>query len=81
MTFDVYAETISNKQFKFKCPFCWTKYKKNGKPYKKAKRKYHFHGSDGDLSNRVEHRSAHCYGNDEYSTDFNIYITDDTIRI
>jgi hypothetical protein len=81
MTFDVEAETISNKTFRFECPFCWSKYKKNGEPYKTAKRIYHTHGSSGDLSNRIEHRLAHCYGNKKYRCDFNIHITDKTIRI
>ena len=81
MTFDVYAETISNKTFRFKCPFCYSKYKKDGTPYKRSKRIYHTHGSSGDLSNRIEHRIAHCYGNKEYISDFNIHITDNTKRI
>lgn len=81
MTFDVIAESISNKHIRFKCPFCYSKYKKNGDPYKRAKRIYHTHGSNGELYNRIEHRIAHCYGNKEYTTDFNIHITDNTKRI
>ena len=81
MTFEVEAETISAKTFRFKCPFCYSKYKKNGEPYKTAKKIYHTHGSSGDLSNRIEHRAAHCYRKEGYMTDFNIHITDNTKRI
>ena len=34
----VHAKSINKIQFYFECPFCWTKYKKNGEPYKNAKR-------------------------------------------
>jgi transposase-like protein len=81
MTFDVYASTISNKHIKFKCPFCYSKYKKNGEPYKRSKRIFHTHGSNNDLTNRTEHRLAHCYGNKEYATDFNIHIDNNTTRV
>lgn len=78
MTFEVEAKTISNKTFTFECPFCWSRYKKNGQPYKTAKRVIHTHGSSGDLSNRREHRQGHCHLKD---TDFHIHITDNTKRI
>ena len=47
----VEASEINNRLIKFKCPFCWSRYKKDGNPYKKAKRIIHIHGNlDGDLS-------------------------------
>ena len=78
MTVDVEAKTINDKTFTFECPFCWSKYKKNGDPYKTAKRVTHIHGSNGDKSNRVEHRFGHCVYK---RTDFNIHITDNTQRL
>lgn len=78
----VQAETINPIQFSYKCPFCYSKTKKNGQPYTGAKPLYHYHGSDGDLSNRTEYRMSHCkYIPKEYSViEFVIHITDDTIR-
>ena len=79
MIFDVIAETISSRVFRFKCPFCYSKYKKDGTPYKRSKNVYHTHGSNGELINRIEHRAGHC--SKEHNNDFNIHITDDTKRI
>ena len=57
----------------------YSKYKKDGTPYKRSKRLYHTHGSGGELINRIEHRAGHC--SKEHNTDFNIHITDDTKRL
>jgi|TARA_R100000084_G_scaffold99643_1_gene54135 hypothetical protein len=40
----------------FTCPFCVSKYKKNGNPYKYAKPVVHVHGSGNGLGTRT----AHC---------------------
>ena len=78
----VHATSINKIQFYFECPYCWTKYKKNGEPCKNAKRLIHCHGSDNTFENREEHRGAHCIGNngDRYNGSFNIIIDDNTIR-
>lgn len=75
----VYAMSIDKDEIKFECPYCWTKYKKNGEPYKTATRKIHIHGSGERLHNRSEHRIAHCMSK-IYSGGFKIIIDDNTIR-
>jgi len=76
----VNAEKINEKQFTFKCPICWSRYKKNGQPSKTAKRIYHRHGSAGNLNNRIEFRTHHNSINGEYC-EFKIKISDNTLRI
>ena len=78
---DVIASHISKKTIKYTCPNCYSKYKKDGKPYNKAKRLIHKHGSNNNLNNRIEHRSHHkCEGNSDSYDSVNIHITDATIR-
>lgn len=72
------ADWISKKQFAYTCPYCWTKVKKDGKPYKNARNIQHIHGSCGDLSNRTESRSSHC---PIVSENVEILITDSTKKI
>lgn len=43
-------------QSDFECPWCWTMYKKDGTPYKRAKRTIHFHGAHVGFL----HKSGHC---------------------
>jgi hypothetical protein len=57
---EVHAHTITKKYFYYTCPFCWTRYKKNGEPSLRGKPGTHFHGSGGGLSNRRTHRVNHC---------------------
>jgi hypothetical protein len=57
----VKASKIDNIHIYYECPYCWSKYKKNGEPYKTAKRITHQHGSCNDFSNRTESRISHCY--------------------
>ena len=75
----VIAEEINQFQFMFKCPFC-----RNRKTLKKNTYtlipKLHYHGSCGDLRNRIETRSPHCLNNHPNKEDFEIHITDDTKR-
>lgn len=75
----VNAQSIDGYHIKFECPYCWSKYKKNGEPTKNAKRINHIHGSSGNLNNRNEHRIAHCV-RERYDGGFNIIIDDKTIR-
>ena len=64
----------------YDCPHCWTKYKKNGEPYKTAKRIRHCHGNETHSDvNRTTTRTPHCRGRTNFQ-DFTIEITDNTIR-
>merc|ERR1712154_124777 len=58
---------ISGCQISFTCPFCWTKYNKNGEVSKRAKRSTHRHGAGGILkrgeSKYCGHKCSHCYYN------------------
>ena len=76
----VFAKSVDKVHIRFECPFCWSKYKKNGEPTKNAKKVIHLHGSCGELHNRIEHRGAHCINN-KYNGSFNIIINDDTARL
>jgi hypothetical protein len=76
---EVTAKFVNNYQFGFECPFCFTKYKMNGDPYKNAKRVIHVHGSEGILENRKTVREAHC-NKDSNKRIFIINITDETVR-
>jgi len=72
----VIATEIDKFNFKYRCPCCYTSYKKDGEPRKNAFNKYHTHGSNGDLSNRIEHRTHHGLNPFEVT----IVIDDTTIR-
>lgn len=79
----VIAKSIDRIHIKFDCPFCWSRYKRNGMPYATARRKVHQHGSNGNLINRVETRGAHCDPL-KFPIDmlgFSIHVTDETIRL
>ena len=73
-----HADFVSKTHFAYTCPYCWTKINKNGKPRKNATNIQHFHGSCGDLINRVENRGSHCS-----ISGFNVdvVIDDDTKKI
>lgn len=78
------ASKIDETYIYYKCPFCFTKYKKNGEPYRTAKNVIHKHGSCGDLSNRTEHRSHHkCWNHPANRITYDscyIIINDETER-
>lgn len=76
----VVADTINNTEISFTCPFCYSKHKKDGTPYKNAKRLVHYHSSGFNTDNRIEVREPHCYDNINQK-EFVIYITDMTRRI
>ncbi len=71
----VEAKTINPIHFTYDCPYCYRI--RSGRlvdsPFcKRTKRLLssavptrHFHGSGGDLSNRIEHRVSHCTVNDD----------------
>lgn len=74
----VVADSIDKTHIKFTCPHCFSKYKKNGEPYKRAKNLVHTHGSNNDLSNRRETRVHH---GKRYGDEVEILITDETKRL
>lgn len=78
----VVADSIDKNHIKFTCPHCFSKYKKNGEPYKRAKNRVHTHGSCGDLSNRRETRiHHHDYMRNKFGEEVEIFITDQTKRL
>lgn len=72
---EVHALSVDDKQISFICPYCWSKYKKNGQPYMTAKRLIHYHGSNGNRANRIENRISHC-SKHIYNGMFDIIIDD-----
>jgi len=62
----IIAKTINSNTFTYECPHCRTG---------RAKPKMHQHGSEKNMSNRVENRLADCNGKN-----IEIHITDATIR-
>ena len=79
------ALKVDKTHIYYKCPVCFTKYKKDGTPYKTAKNVVHRHGSSGDLSNREEHRSHHkTYNFPQGNLTYNnvcIVINDETEKV
>ena len=59
----VHATQITETTFRYPCS---------------CKRGFHIHGSNGDLSNREEHRSCHC---SKYDGPACVVIDDDTERV
>jgi hypothetical protein len=80
-TISVEASEITPTLIKFICPQCWSKYKKNGDPYKRAKRVMHIHGNETQSkNNRTTDRGPHCIVNNNDIDSFDIHITEKTIR-
>jgi hypothetical protein len=77
---EVHAHTITKMQFYYTCPFCWTRYKKNGEPSLKGYPGTHWHGSGGNLTNQRTHRVSHCTKSTEKTGSVFITIDDSTIR-
>ena len=79
----VVAKTISKYQIEIECPYdCYTRYNKDGKPSKNAKKVMHYHGSCNDLSNREEkYRMPHCFHNYDSNKRYIMVIDDSTKRI
>lgn len=59
----IHAKAIDDTHIVFKCPH-------------HRRVTYHRHGSCGDLTNRITHRSSHC----EHLGDYHLIIDDETIR-
>jgi hypothetical protein len=72
----VVADSISKKHISYTCPICYYRYNKNGTPRKNSKHLIHLHGSENDLSNRIEHRNPPYH-----TTDLYIKINDATKRV
>ena len=82
-TLHIVADIVSVQQVKYTCPFCWSKYKKDGNPYKNATRICHCHGSDFSVENKTHHVGAHCdtRGSSRKCDNIRIYVTDKTRRL
>tara|TARA_R100001163_G_scaffold11166_3_gene10227 strand:+ start:6092 stop:6361 length:270 start_codon:yes stop_codon:yes gene_type:complete len=79
-TVSVVAQKITPTSIHFKCPECWSKYKKNGEPSLRGKPVIHNHGNEtGSSENRETDRIPHCIRKNHICS-FNIQITNDTIR-
>lgn len=78
---EVKAHKIDNFQIYYQCKHCYSKYKKNGEPYKNAKKKIHIHGSGNDFSNRTESRIPHCSEDRRRASEVLIVIDDTTQKI
>lgn len=60
-TIPVPAKQWNETQLAFECPFCYNKYKLNGKPYKNGHHVYHFHGKcEKDADGNYGVRTPHC---------------------
>jgi hypothetical protein len=76
------ALKITPEQVFYECNVCYERYKKNGLPYKKAKKVIHVHGNEEHSNtNRIIERMHHSNAN--HIKTFNqveIHVTDETIR-
>ena len=45
----------------FRCPYCFTSYRLDGRPRWNARHRTHYHGAGGDWDGSPTHRWAHCY--------------------
>lgn len=70
----VRAIRIDSVHIEYECPVCWTSYKKNGEPTKRARRVVHRHGSNNEFHYRREHRVTHCARVDGSSQPWEVYI-------
>jgi hypothetical protein len=56
----IIADSVDKTFITITCPFCRSKYNKDGKPHKLVKKVFHYHGSGNNFSNRMESRVPHC---------------------
>lgn len=78
---------VTPKGLFYVCPWCWTKYKKNGQPYPNAKRLIHTHGNayktmdNHDAGDRFLHCNDHIFERrPKGCTGVRILVTDETER-
>lgn len=76
----VKAHRIDNEFIYYECSYCWTNYKANGEPTKRAKRGIHKHGSRNCFENRTELRVPHCSKARNFIEGISIIIDDTTLR-
>ena len=76
---EVHCDSIDYEHLYITCPFCYSRYNKDGTPSKNAKRVVHIHKSNEDFSNRIEQRIPHC-PTKKRNYIFNIVIDDKTER-
>jgi hypothetical protein len=77
----VKAHKIDNFHIYYVCNHCWTKYKKDGTPYKNAKKVIHRHGSCNQFDNRIESRVPHCINRNPMYSGIEIIIDNSTKKI
>lgn len=75
----IVAKSVDRKYLIFDCPFCLNKYKKDGTPFKNAKRVEHIHGAEG-FHNYSIGKAPHCSVFPKKCDYFIIYVTDKTQR-
>ncbi len=63
-------------QVHFVCPFCVTRYRKNGAPYANAKPCVHYHGAGGFDTDGFGDRSSHCTRLPDAFRGYNIFCDD-----
>jgi len=70
----VYATHLDDRIY-FLCPFCWSSYKKDGNPAKRAKRVVHTHSPadahDSEGTNRFPHCRKYNHG---FESDFPFHL-------
>ena len=77
---DYYMSTkVIKGQVYYDCNYCWSSYTKSGKPYKKAKKGYHFHGID---KSGITARICECIKSNRPVVVFShpYYLEDDEIK-
>ena len=83
-SFDIIAERVTEDYIIYSCPYCFSKYKKDGTPYKSAKSVYHMLGNEEQSDkNRIIHRGHHAVKQMEGKSPANvvIHITDNTLKL
>lgn len=72
------AYLITDRYIYYKCPRCFSRYRKDGQPYARSKPLVHVHGNPlGDMSDRLEDRVSHCAN---FCDTVYITINDKTLR-
>jgi len=83
-SFDIIAERLNEDYIYYSCPYCFSKYKQDGSPYKSAKPIFHIHGNDEKSDkNRIIHRGHHAVAGmiGKSPANVNIHITDNTLKL
>lgn len=72
----IHIDKMDKKCIYYECPFCWTKYKKDGTPTIRAKRGRHTHGRGDNVGiGHISDRATHCSKNRRHPI---LFIDEDT---